>query len=310
MFNFRIAAKHFLTGEELTRDELKGLIDLGVELAEARKRGDHFKPLTGKELAMLFEKPSLRTRFSFSIAMQELGGTVIESLSTTSKHEEPEDVARVLAGYVHGIMWRTHEHGNLERMAAKSPIPVINGLSDTHHPCQVLADLVTLKQSFGKLDGLKVTYIGDGNNMLHSLLLLCPFVGIDLKYSCPKGYEPNAFIVKKARARAKEGGGSITSFASPTLAVKGTNAIYTDVWTSMGFEAQEDEREKAFEGYQINEALYSLAAPGAVIMHCLPMIRGKEITDAMAEHPGSVLFKQSENRLHAQKALLIGMIGT
>jgi ornithine carbamoyltransferase len=193
-------------------------------------------------------------------------------------------------------------------MIAKSPVPVINGLSDTHHPCQVLADLLTLKQLFKSFDGLTVTYIGDGNNMLHSLLLLAPFAGIHVKYACPQGYGPSAFIVKKAKARMKEGGGSITAYNDPVAAVKGTNAIYTDVWTSMGFENEKDEREQAFEGYQINDELYSHAAPNAAILHCLPMIRGKEITDSMADHPNSALFRQSENRLHAQKALLVGLL--
>jgi ornithine carbamoyltransferase len=171
-----------------------------------------------------------------------------------------------------------------------------------------LADILTLKQCFKSLEGLKVTYVGDGNNVLHSLLLLAPFAGIQLRYACPQGYEPNAFIVKRAKARAKEGGGSITALNDPAAAVKGSHAIYTDVWTSMGFEGEETDREKAFAGYQLNEELYAHAAPRAIIMHCLPMARGKEITNAMAEHPNSALFRQSENRLHVQKALLIAML--
>jgi ornithine carbamoyltransferase len=205
-------------------------------------------------------------------------------------------------------MLRTHEHSIIERMASKTRVPVINGLSDTHHPCQVLADILTLKQHFNTLQGLKLAYIGDGNNMLHSLLLLAPALGIQVSYACPKGFEPNAFVVREARSRAKEGGGGITASKSPSSAVEKANAIYTDVWTSMGFEAEEKEREDAFEGYQVNAELYAKAAPGALIMHCLPMVRGKEITDDMAEHENSVLFRQSENRLHAQKALLLHLL--
>ena len=214
----------------------------------------------------------------------------------------------MLAGYCHAIMLRTHEHVILERMASKTPVPVINGLSDTHHPCQVLADILTLKQCFNQLEGLKFTYIGDGNNMLHSMLLLMPRLGIHVTYACPKGYQPNAFVRRQAKSLAREGGGSITVAKSPTDAVKGANAIYTDVWTSMGFEKEETEREEAFDGYQVNDALYANAAAGAVIMHCLPMVRGAEITDEMAEHENSVLFKQSENRLHVQKALLLELM--
>lgn len=305
---FKLKTKHFLTGEELTKAELLGLLDLADELRSARKAGQSKPLLAGKSLAMLFEKQSLRTRMSFSVAMQELGGFAIDSVASTRKKEEPEDLARVLAGYCHAIMLRTHEHSSLERMAAKAPVPVINGLSDTHHPCQALADLLTLKQYFKSLEGLKLAYIGDGNNVLHSLLLLAPFAGIELHYACPAGFEPNGFIVRAAKRRAKEGGGAIVAHSSPANAVKSVNAIYTDVWTSMGFESEEHDREKAFEGYQLNEELYSHAAPGAIVMHCLPMVRGKEISDAMADHENSALFKQSENRLHAQKALLIGLL--
>lgn len=305
---FKVSAKHLLTGDELSRSELEGLIDYAIELKSSRDNGTAERPLIGKHLAMLFEKPSLRTRMSFSIAMQELGGTTVESLSSTSKKEEPEDVARVLSGYVHAVMVRTHEQSVLERMASKSSIPIINGLSELHHPCQIMADLMTLKQTFGKLAGLKVAYIGDGNNILHSLLLMAPYIGVHLTYACPEGYEPSGFIVKKAKARARSSGGSIQAFDKPMDAVAGANAIYTDVWTSMGFESQESDRERAFEGYQVNETLYAAAAPNAVVMHCLPMIRGKEISDTMADHENSVLFRQSENRLHVQKALIVGLL--
>jgi len=304
---FQLKTFNFLTGEELSRDELAGLLDYSVELKKTRDQGSQGPRFPGKHLA-LFEKPSLRTRMSFSIAMSELGGSVVESLTSTSKREEPEDMVRVLAGYVDSVMLRTHGHDVLERMAKVSSIPIINGLSDSHHPCQALADLMTLKQRFGKLQGLKLAYVGDGNNVLHSLLLLAPFLGVHLSYACPEGYEPDAMILRRAHVRASEGGGSISSFVEPEPAVKGAHAVYTDVWTSMGFEGHEGAREEAFEKYQLNESLYALASPGALVMHCLPMLRGKEISDAMADHPCSALFAQSENRLHVQKALLVALL--
>lgn len=300
---------HFLTGTELNPIAMKGLLDLAEQLRTERSAGTPRRDLAGKSLVLLFEKPSLRTHISFTIAMEELGGSVIDSFSFNRKKEEPEDVGRVLAGYCHAIMLRTHEHAVLERMAAKTSIPIINGLSDTHHPCQVLADILTLRQYFKSVDGLKLSYVGDGNNILHSLLLLAPVLGIHVSYACPKGYQPNALVLKQARGIAKEFGGKITAALSPESAVKDAHAIYTDVWTSMGFEKEEGEREEAFRGYQVNQKLYALAAPEAIIMHCLPMVRGQEITDEMAEHPNSVLFRQSENRLHVQKALLLQLLG-
>lgn len=301
--------KSFLTGTELPRGDLEGILDLAQKFKAERNEGKLRKDFEGMSLAILFEKPSLRTHLSFSLAFRELGGNVVESFSLNRKKEEPEDVGRVVAGFCDAIMLRTHEHAILERMASKINVPLINGLSDTHHPCQTLADLLTLKENFGKLSGLKISYIGDGNNILHSLLLLAPYLGVDVHYACPKGYEPSAFVLKQAKKLATEGGGKIRSFQKPQDAVKNTDAIYTDVWTSMGFEQEEERRELAFKGYQVNAALHQLANPKAVIMHCLPMIRGKEITDEMADHAQSVIFQQSENRLHAQKALLFFLLG-
>jgi ornithine carbamoyltransferase len=304
----QIKSKHFLTGEELTRDELLGLLDLAENLRTERQAGKTRSSLAGKNVSLVFEKPSLRTRMSFTVALQEIGAAPIELISSVRKKETPEDTAMVIAQYSHGIMVRTFEHENLERMAKVCPIPVINGLSDSHHPCQVLADLQTLQQYFKKLDGLKLTYVGDGNNMLSSILLLMPYLGVHVTYACPKGFEPNAFIVKKAKARAKEGGGSITAVSNPKAAVEGADAIYTDVWASMGQEDEELEREKIFKNYQVNEALYAAAKPTTIVMHCMPMVRGKEITESMADHPNSVIYRQAENRLHAQKALLLGLL--
>jgi ornithine carbamoyltransferase len=304
----KLSKRNFLTGGELGRHDLEQLLDLAEALKAERAKKQRRTDLAGRNLVAIYEKPSLRTHLSFSLAMIELGGTVVDTFASNRKHEEPEDVIRVLEGYADAVAVRTFDQSLLERMAAKSTIPVINALSNTHHPCQVLADLQTLKQSFGKLDGVELAYVGDGNNMLHSLLLLCPYLGIKLRYACPKGYEPSAFIVKSAKARAKEGGGSITASSDPVQAVKGAQAVYTDVWASMGFEKEQSAREKAFEGFQLNSKLYAHAAQGALIMHCMPMQRGQEISDEMADSPCAVMYRQSENRLHAQKALLLTLL--
>jgi ornithine carbamoyltransferase len=297
---------HFLTGEELTQKELLSLIDSAEILRQSR---GHEKQnlLEGKTVALIFEKPSLRTRVSFTVGIQELGGSVIEIQGSQKKNEDPEDAIRVLQGMVHGVMLRTFEHSILERMVAKATVPVINGLSDSHHPCQAIADILTLKQRFGKLKGLKVAYIGDGNNILHSLLLMAPYVGVDVHYACPEGYQPDSEILERAHLRADLGGAKIRKFNTPQAAVAGTHAIYTDVWTSMGFEKENETRLKAFQGYQINIELLAKAHPTAIVLHCLPMIKGQEITNEIVEHPQSALFQQAENRLHAQKSLLVGI---
>lgn len=300
---FNLATKHFLTGEELSRVELLNLIDTAITLKKERSHCT----LQNQTVALVFEKPSLRTRVSFTVAIQELAGNVIELTSSVRKKETPEDSMRVLQGYVQGLMVRTFEHEILEKMISVAKIPVINGLSDLHHPCQVLADLQTLAENFGQLRGLKLAYIGDGNNMLHSLLLLLPFLGVDVHYACPAGYQPDSEILARAKARAKIGGAEIKNFQTPSEAVENVHAVYTDVWTSMGFESENAAREQAFSGYQINAELMSLALPEAIIMHCMPVEEGKEITREMIEDSRSRLFQQSENRLHAQKALLMGL---
>jgi ornithine carbamoyltransferase len=297
--------KHFLTGEELSQKELLQLLDTAEALRLTRGREQ--KILNDKTIALIFEKPSLRTRVSFSVGISELGGRVIEIQGAQKKNEDPEDAIRVLQGMVHGVMIRTFEHSYLERMITHATMPVMNGLSDTHHPCQALADILTLKQKFGELRGLKLAYIGDGNNILHSLLLMAPYVGIDVHYACPEGYQPDQEIVGRAHLRAHLGGAKIKKFNTPSDAVDSVHAIYTDVWTSMGFEKENEVRMKAFAGYQINSELFSRASKRAIVMHCLPMIKGQEITLEMAEHEQSALFQQAENRLHAQKALLFGL---
>lgn len=305
----KFKSKHFLTGTELSKAELMDLLLLAESCKEQRLAGFRRDDLRNKNVVLLFEKPSLRTRVSFTVAIQELGGSVLELDSIGRKKEDPEDTIRVLAGYCHAVMVRTHAHSILDRMVSKSPIPVINGLSDAHHPCQVLADLQTLMQRYRDLGGLKLAYVGDGNNMLHSLLLLAPILGVDVHYACPAGYEPSSLVVRQAKKRAKDAGRQVVAHASPVEAVKSANAVYTDVWTSMGFEQEETDRDKVFQAYQLNKELYSHADPKAAIMHCMPMIKEKEITAALVEHENSVLFQQAENRMHAQKALLIGLLG-
>jgi ornithine carbamoyltransferase len=302
----KFETKHFLTGEELSRQELLDLLSTAQELKHSRTH-ERQGVLERRSIALIFEKPSLRTRLSFTVGIQELGGQVVELAGSQKKSEEPEDAIRVLQGMVHGVMVRTFEHAFLDRMVSKARIPVINGLSDSHHPCQALADLQTLLQRFEKLQGLKVAYIGDGNNVLHSLLLMAPFVGVDIHYACPDGYQPDAEILSRAQARALTGEAQIRKFATPQEAVAGVDAIYTDVWTSMGFEKENAARLKAFEGYQVNKELLNKAHPGAIVLHCLPMMKGQEITAEVVELPQSALFEQAENRLHAQKALLMGI---
>lgn len=302
----KLETKDFLTGQEISPDELSGLLQLAQEL-KANRKSDRIskKPLQGKSIALLFDKPSLRTRVSFTVATTELGASPIECVGANMKKETPEDTARVLAGMVDALMVRTFDHRALERMAKSAGIPVINGLTDEHHPCQALADLLTLKEHFGDLKGLKVAYVGDGNNVLHSLLTLMPMAGVDVSFCTPQGYEPTALVVKAAKAHGKA---KVICAANPDQAVSGAHAIYTDVWTSMGFEKSALDRKKAFQGFQVNEGLLSKAHKSCTVLHCMPMNRGEEITSQVADHPRSLIFKQSENRLHAQKALLLGML--
>jgi len=222
---------HFLDGKELNPQALKEVIDLASVLKTERDEGHLRGDLKGKTLAMLFDKPSLRTRMSFSVAMTELGGNVIESAASLRKLEEPEDVAGVVSSYVHAVMIRTYGHDLVQRFAGSSKVPVINGLTDEHHPCQALADILTIKQKFGNLEGMKLAYIGDGNNCLHSLMILAPMLGIDLHYACPKTYQPDGNVYEWATQ--KKHAGQILSFETPEQAVSGVDAIYTDVWASI-----------------------------------------------------------------------------
>lgn len=304
----KLEAKHFLTGEELNQEELIHLLDLAQDLKLNRGESSH-QVLKGKHLALLFEKPSLRTRLSFMVGMQELGGHIVESLSSTRKKETAIETISVVGGYCHGVMIRTFEHKILERMSKVSPIPIINGLTDAHHPCQALADALTLKECFGKWKGIHVCYVGDGNNVLASLLLILPFLGINLRYSCPKGHGPDSLVLERSLERAKQAGGSIQRFETKEEAAKGAHAVYTDVWTSMGSEDEEEEHKKIFQAFQVDEDLMELADLQKVFMHCMPIHRGQEVSNTLPDQDYSVIYQQSENRLHVQKALLIGLLG-
>ncbi|NDF15912.1 ornithine carbamoyltransferase [bacterium] len=304
----RLKTNAFLTGEEISRTELLGLLELAKLLKLQRSKGRSKPLLSGQQLGLYFEKPSLRTRVSFSVAINELGGNPIEIVTSNTKQELPQDTIRVLQGYCHAVMVRTFEHSTLETMAAHSKIPLINGLSDDHHPCQALADLLTIKEHFPVLKGIEIAYIGDGNNVLNSLLLLAPMLGMTVRYACPEGYQPKAEILARAQTRAQEYGGRIVGFDRPEDAVQGAHSVYTDVWTSMGFEDENTERMKAFQGFQVNEALMEKAHPLAIVLHCLPMLRGVEISETLPDASCSAIFQQSENRLHVQKALLLGLL--
>jgi ornithine carbamoyltransferase len=294
---------HLLTGEELSPAAIGHLLAIAADLKKERNRTKRTE-LAGQHLALLFDKPSLRTRFSFMVAMRELGGDVIESTENSRKTELPHDQAAVLSGYCHAIMVRTHADQIIQNMAKSSKIPIINGLSNLHHPCQILSDLLTLQETFGELKNLTLSYIGDGNNILHSLLLLAPQMGVHIHYCCPESREPDAEIV--AKSLQKQTHGKIKKFATPAAAVQGAHAVYTDVWTSMGFEPQQAEH--LFEGFQVNETLMAKAQPQAIFMHCLPMERGKEVSETLPDQACSVVFRQSENRLHMQKALLLFLL--
>lgn len=294
---------HWLTGTELSPPEILKLLKQATDLKKERQKHVLSNTLLRKQLGLVFDKPSLRTRFSFMIGMTELGGQVVETVKHERSDEEPEDLMRVLQGYCHVVMVRIHEHDILKRMQKVAQVPLINGLSDLHHPCQILADLLTLQEKFQTLQGLTVTYLGDGNNILHSMLMMMPSLGIHVRYCCPEAYQPHSDIL--AQAKENMGEGSISVFTSPEAAVENSNAIYTDIWTSMGFERRE---ETAFAGYQVNEILMAKAANDAVFMHCLPMMRGKEVSENLPDTACSVIFQQSENRLHVQKALLLKLL--
>jgi ornithine carbamoyltransferase len=305
--------KHFLSVADLTAEELWQVLKLAVELKAEWQRGGNEPILKGKTLGMIFQKPSLRTRVSFEVAMIHLGGQALylsPNEIQLGKRESVADVARVLSGYVDGIMARVFAHQDIEELAAHSRVPVINGLSDYTHPCQAIGDLLTVYEQRGKLKGLKLVFVGDGNNVANSLLLAGGRLGMDVTVVSPHGYEPHPAVVRLARELAAAHGSQIAVGNEPLAAVQGADVIYTDVWASMGQEAEAEERKKRFVGFQVNEELLAQAGADVLVMHCLPAHRGQEITDAVADGPHSVVFPQAENRLHGQKAILALCMGS
>jgi ornithine carbamoyltransferase len=287
------------------------MLDLAVRLKKEWQAGGNHPHLQGKVLGMVFQKPSLRTRVSFDMAMRHLGGDALY-LSPNEiglgQRESIADVARVLSGYVDGIMARVFAHDHVLQLAKWASIPIINGLSDYNHPCQGMADALTIIEDFGSLKGLNVTYIGDGNNVAVSLMHVCAKLGANFTIACPEDYDIVPRAVDHANIFAAETGSSLTFLRDPHPAVKDAHVIYTDTWTSMGQEAETKKREAVFPPYQVNEKLVSEAREDVIVLHCLPAHRGQEITDDVADGPHSRLFPQAHNRLHAQKAILVDLL--
>ncbi len=300
--------KDLLSISDLSSKDIRLLISDAVDM----KAAGWLSSLSGKTLALLFEKPSLRTRVSFEVAMRQLGGQVIY-LSPAEvglgKRESVPDVARVLSRYVDAIIARTFSHQTLEMLAGSASVPVINALSDLEHPCQALADLFTIYEKKGELDGLTLAYIGDGNNVANSLLLAASLAGMNFRIASPDGYRIQDGILHLAEEYAADNGAEIFCTEQPHLAVSGADIVYTDVWTSMGQEAEAQERRRIFADYQVNGELLSLASEDAILMHPLPAHHGDEVAEGILDSPASVVFDQAENRMHVQKALLAEILG-
>jgi ornithine carbamoyltransferase len=303
-----LSGKDLLSLDELNTLQMHALLDS----AQYYKAHRDVKPLAGQTLGLLFRKASTRTRVSFMVAMYHLGGEAIDlnpNVIQVGRGESVKDTARVLSRYVDALAIRTFEQAELEEFANYCSIPVINALTDLEHPCQILADLLTMKETFGILKGLTMTYIGDGNNIVHSLLLGCAKVGMNLKVATPPGYEPLSAVVQRAQEIAAQTECTISLLEDPAEAAQDAHALYTDVWASMGQEEESATRQKAFAGYQVNDSLCALADPKAIILHCLPAHRGEEISVEALEGPQSRVWDQAENRLHAQKAILAALLG-
>ncbi|HEG43218.1 MAG TPA: ornithine carbamoyltransferase [Phycisphaerales bacterium] len=297
--------KDFLSIRNCSTDEIKELLQLSADLKKVYKDGDRDLCLSGKVLAMLFEKTSLRTRISFQVAMADLGGDAIylkpEDIGIIGKREPAKDMARVLCRYVDGIMARTFEHETIVEFARFADVPVINALSDWSHPCQAMADVLTIQEHCGKLSGLKVAYVGDGNNVARSLAFACAKLNMKFVVASPAGYELNASSIQQVNEITAD---TAEQTSDPAAAVTDAAVVYTDTWTSMGQEEEKAQRIKDFEGFQVNAELMNIAPKNAKVMHCLPAYRGLEITDEIAESKNSIIFDQAENRLHFQRALL------
>jgi len=304
--------EHFLAVSDLTPAEVQDLLDLAVRLKKEYFDRGNRPLLKGKVLGMIFQKPSLRTRVSFDMAMRHLGGDALY-LSPgeigLGQRESIADVARVLSGYVHALMARVFAHAHVLELARWASVPVLNGLSDYNHPCQAMADALTIQEKFGRVKGLNVVFVGDGNNVAVSLMHVCVRLGWHFTLASPEGYDLDPEAVGLARKAAPDTGSRLSFLRDPHVAVKGAQVIYTDTWTSMGQEDESVNRERVFPPYRVDAALVAEAAKDAIVMHCLPAHRNQELTDEVADGPQSVIFPQAHNRLHAQKALLARLLG-
>jgi len=300
---------HFLSIRDLDRKHVLDIFKLTAELKAKVKAGERVTPLAGRTLALIFEKPSLRTRVTFEVAMVQLGGAAVYLSAQEigmGKRESVPDIARNLSRWVDGIAARVFAHRTLEELARCATVPVINALSDFEHPCQAMADLFTLWERGIELKGLELAWIGDGNNVLNSLLFLSSLTGVRVRAACPPGYEPTPEVLEACRAL----GGEVRVTTDAREAAEGAHVLYTDVWISMGQEAEREKRLEAFQRYQVNDTLLRFASPQALVMHCLPAHRGEEVTDAVLDGPRSIVLDQAENRLHIQKGIVLHLSGT
>jgi ornithine carbamoyltransferase len=308
--SFGLSKPDLLAIQDLTSDEIHGILDL-TAIVKARPK-EFTRALEGKQIVLMFEKPSLRTRLTFEAGIRGLGGSslfVDQRGERIGAREALSDVAHNLERWMDGIVLRTFEHSTVTEMAEHASIPVINGLSEVEHPCQALADFFTLKERFDDLRQVKLAYVGDGNNVANSLLLTGAALGSKVAIATPAGYEPKAGIVAKARAAARRTGAEIQITTDAHEAIEGANAVYTDVWASMGQEQEAGERKNIFAPYQVNSELMKMAVPGAYFMHCLPAHRGDEVTNDVIDSPASIVFDEAENRMHVQKAILLLLLG-
>lgn len=306
-----LKGRDFLTLLDFSTEEILDLLALATDLKAKQKAGVSYTPLSGKTMAMIFEKPSTRTRVSFEVGMIQLGGQAMYLNGNDlqlGRGETIADTARVLSQYVDVIMIRTFAHQKVEELAEYASVPVINGLTDDDHPCQALADLLTIYEVKKTFQGVKLAYVGDGNNVANALLVAAAKVGMNVAIACPPGYEPKAEYVEAARQIGEKTGATVVVTHDPLVAVAGADAIYTDVWTSMGQESESAERLQVFQPYQVNEELVKAAKPDYLFLHCLPAHRGEEVTAGVMDGPNSVIFEQAGNRLHAQKAILLSVL--
>ena len=305
--NLNLKGKHFINLEDFTANELQYLIEEAQNLKSKVKSKEEINLLKDKIMVMYFAKPSLRTRLSFEIGMKRLGGDAYvlkQDEIILGKRESIEDSANVISRYCDLIMIRTFAHEDIENFAKHSKVPVINALTDLSHPCQIMADLLTIKEHFGKLDGLTLSYIGDGNNVCNSLLIGCSMLGLNIKVGCPKGYEPNKDYINLAKEYAKENGTFVEILNDVKNASSGADILYTDVWASMGQEDEKEMRKEIFKDYQINNTLLKNASDNAIVLHCLPAHKGEEISDEVFDKNASIIYEEAENRMYAQMAIM------